>query len=73
MSFSLTASEFVCSTLPLLFEFCIAQFFVPYALFLYLDGNFVLYFHFVKHGCGGFAVDFHSRQMLAFANTALRT
>lgn len=27
MSFSLTASEFVCSTLPLLFEFCIAQFF----------------------------------------------
>ena len=28
MSFSLTASEFVCSTLPLLFEFCIAQFFL---------------------------------------------
>ena len=37
------------------------NFFVPYALFLYLDGNFVLYFHFVKHGCGGFAVDFYNR------------
>ena len=32
--------------------FALHNFFVPYALFLYLDGNFVLYFHFVKHGCG---------------------
>ena len=46
---------FICRT------FALDNFFVPYALFLYLDGNFVLYFHFVKHGCGGFAVDFYNR------------
>ena len=44
MSFSLTAAEFVCSTLPLLFEFCIAQFFCTVCVIFYLDGNFVMQF-----------------------------
>lgn len=62
MSFSLTASELVCSTsTTLLFVFALHNFFCTVALFLYLDGNFVLYFRIVKHGCGGFAVDFYNR------------
>ena len=42
-------------------DFRFAQFFCTVCAIFYLDGNLVLYFHFVKHGCGGFAVDFYNR------------
>lgn len=63
MSFSLTASEFVCSTLPLLFEFCIAQFFLYrmryfFTLTVILSCNFCI----GKYGFGNLTVDFHCQK-----------